>query len=88
MSLLAAIYLAPTSISKESADVNEAVDHIDFSENYVCKNVSEIQSTHFGASNLQATLHTGVIHVVNGHQSFASISDSLQHDPAAIWAHL
>ena len=73
---------------KETVDVNEAIVHIDFSENYICKNVAEIQSAHFGASNHQATLHTGVIYHIGGHFSFTSISDCLRHDAAAVWAHL
>jgi len=54
----------------------------------MCKNSAEIQSAHFGRSNEQATLHTGVIYHVDGLQSFTSISDSLRHYPAAVWAHL
>jgi len=73
---------------KETVDVNEAILHIDFSENYACKNATEIQAAHFGASNRQATLHTGVAYTVDEQQSFTTISDSLRHDPAAIWAHL
>ena len=73
---------------KETVDVNEAIVHVDFSENYVCKNAAEIQSAHFGASNKQATLHTGVTYTVDGHQSFTTISESLRHDLPAIWAHL
>ena len=53
---------------KETLDVNEAVIHVDFSENYVCKNAAEIQSAHFGASNKQATLHTGVVYAIDGLQ--------------------
>ena len=73
---------------KETLDVNEVVVHVDFSENYVCRNAAEIQAAHFGASNRQASLHTGVLYTVDGHVSFASISTSFRHDPAAIWAHL
>ena len=29
---------------KETVDVNEAIVHMDFSENYICKNAAEIQS--------------------------------------------
>ena len=58
---------------KETIDVNEALIHIDFSENWVCKNSTEIQSAHFCASNQQATLHTGVIYMIGTHQSFTSI---------------
>ena len=73
---------------KETTCVNEAVIHIDFSENYICHNAAEIQSAYFGASNRQATLHTGVLYKIDGIKSFATISDSLRHDPSVIWAHL
>jgi len=76
---------------------DECIIHIDFSENYVCKFHTETQSVHFGASRLQASVHTGVIYSasVNDAQerivestSFCSISDSTRHDPCAIWAHI
>jgi len=73
---------------KQSIETNEAVIHVDFSENYICKNAVEIQSAHFGGSNKQATLHTGVAYLFGEHQSFTTISESLRHDPSAIWAHL
>ena len=64
--------------------------HIDFSEHYVCKMPNEVLSAHFGASKKQISLHTGVYYV--GHDgeasTFCTISESLQHGPAAIWAHL
>ena len=69
---------------------NECLMHIDFSENYVCKMQNEVLSAHFGASKKQISLHTGVYYV--GHDGEAkivcTISESLQHGPAAIWAHL
>lgn len=67
---------------------DEAVVHIDFSENWKCKYASEIQSVHFGGSQQQVTLHTGVVYYADGLLSFVSISPSLQHGPEAIWAHL
>lgn len=75
---------------RENLSSSEALIHIDFSENFSCKLSEEIQSFHFGGSRQQATLHTGVIYV---HQkstpiSFASVSNSLNHGPPAIWAHL
>ena len=73
---------------KETADVNEAAVHVDFSENYACKNTNQIQSAHCGASNKQATLHTGVMYTVDGHHSFTTISESVRYDPPAIWTHL
>ena len=36
---------------------------IDFSENYTCKQNRSVQSAHFGASNQQITLHTGVAYI-------------------------
>jgi len=71
---------------------NEVLIVIDFSENYLTKYSSEIQSVHFGASRTQITLHTGVMYysTANGIQctSFCTLSSSLRHDPGAIWAHL
>ena len=69
---------------------NECLMHIDFSENYVCKMQNEVLSAHFGASKKQISLHTGVYYL--GHDgeanTFCTISESLKHGPAAIWAHL
>ena len=51
---------------------------------------NEVLSAHCGASKKQISLHTGVYYV--GHDgeanTFCTISESLQHGPAAIWAHL
>ena len=69
-------------------NVSEAVVHVDFSENYTCKNTEEIQIAHFGGINRQTTLHAGVIYKSDELQPFTTISDSLRHDPPAIWAHL
>ncbi|XP_064618059.1 LOW QUALITY PROTEIN: uncharacterized protein LOC135482139 [Liolophura sinensis] len=66
----------------------EVMVHIDFSENYNCKYSEEIQSMHFGASQRQITLHTGVAYTRSKTYSFCTMSDSLNHAPAAIWAHL
>uniref|UniRef100_A0A8D8WWA4 Uncharacterized protein n=1 Tax=Cacopsylla melanoneura TaxID=428564 RepID=A0A8D8WWA4_9HEMI len=74
---------------KENLHDNETVIHIDFSENYMCKYSSEIQSFHFGASRKQATIHTGVLYLKDKDPiSFASVSNCLDHGPNAIWAHL
>ena len=82
---------------KRNLENNSCIIHIDFSENYACKYGMETQSVHFGASRNQATLHTGVIYYKDEnlteeytlrHTSFCTISDSLRHDPSAIWAHL
>lgn len=67
----------------------EVALHVDFSENYVCKLVTEVQSMHFGASKSQVTIHTGVLYANDKKsQSFASISPNNEHGPEAIWAHL
>lgn len=77
---------------KETLKENEAVLHIDFSENYSCKYASEIQSAHFGASKPQISLHTCVLYYKKGneilHKSFVTVSNDLAHGPSAIWAHL
>ncbi|CAH2097033.1 unnamed protein product [Euphydryas editha] len=67
---------------------NEALILCDFSENYICKLVKEIQSMHFGASKQQMTIHTGMVYWATTSQSFCSVSDNNCHEPAAIWAHL
>ncbi|CAH2086899.1 unnamed protein product [Euphydryas editha] len=67
---------------------NEAVIVCDFSENYQAKLAEEIQSMHYGASNLQICLHTGMVFWKNRTQSFCTLSDNTSHQPAAIWAHL
>ncbi|KAG8177528.1 hypothetical protein JTE90_023433 [Oedothorax gibbosus] len=71
---------------KENLAGNEAAILVDFSENYFGKLAKEIQS-YFGSSRNQATLHTGIIYVDKKVISFATVSDSPDHSPAAIWAH-
>lgn len=66
----------------------EVLMHIDFSENYNCKYQAEVQSVHFGASQRQVTIHTGVLYSGNDVIPFATVSDSFNHGPGAIWAHL
>ena len=64
--------------------------HIDLAENYLSKMSKEIQSMHFGASKSQITLHTGVYYVKqqSNPTSFCTVSDSVNHSPAGIWAYL
>lgn len=69
-------------------NADELVVLIDFSENYSCKYGTEVQSVYFGASRTQCTLHTGMLYGQNFSQGFATISQSLRYDPAAITAHL
>lgn len=65
---------------------------IDFSENYVAKFATEVQSIHFGASKKQIALNTGVCYALKDEKvqtvSFASASDNLDHQAHAVWAHL
>ncbi|CAH1968741.1 unnamed protein product [Acanthoscelides obtectus] len=71
----------------------EILIHCDFSENYNLKYAEEVQSYHFGGSRQQITLHTVVIYS-RAHEndlkvdSFCTLSESLEHGPGAIWAHL
>ena len=73
---------------RNSMGANEALIHIDFAENYVAKLASSVQSAHFGASQHQITLHTGVYYVGpnSSPATFCSVSDSLEHSPPGIWA--
>ena len=63
---------------KNNLEANEALLHIDFSENYACKLNEEVQTFHYGASKAQATLHTGVIYIGGDFKpiSFCTISPS------------
>lgn len=69
-------------------DANAIVLHIDFAENYNCKLSSEVQSYHFGASRNQVTIHNVVAYTSMGTFSFSTLSDSMRHDPYAIWCYL
>ncbi|GBO20181.1 hypothetical protein AVEN_195401-1 [Araneus ventricosus] len=79
---------------KKTLTSNDVLIHADFSENYVCKYGREVQSSHFGGSKQQITLHTVVVYHLSPDTlelkvtSYCSLSDSLRHDPSAICAHL
>lgn len=81
---------------KQLMTPEEGLLHIDFSENYKCKYSQEIQSTHFGGSKNQISMHTCVFYYTNLEppnnyvktKSFCSISDNLNHDPILICVHL
>jgi len=75
---------------RREMSTNEVLIHVNFAENYVAKLPSAVQSAHFGASQHQIALHTGVYYIGANSSShtFCSVSDSLQHAPAAIWTHL
>lgn len=72
---------------------NEVLFVMDFSQNYLCKYASEVQSVHFGASKRQIALHTGAFFLKNAKNesecvSFCTASDNLNHDAPAVWAHM
>ncbi|KAJ8892211.1 hypothetical protein PR048_004791 [Dryococelus australis] len=77
---------------KENLQFNEAVIHMDFSEDYNCKFAEETQAFKFGGS-IQVSLHT-VVTYLNDQNSpytircFCTLSDCLDHSVHAIWAHL
>lgn len=74
---------------RENMKADECLIHIDFSENWLCGWANEIQTAHFGGSHKQATLHTGCLYTEgNEVHPFCTISESIQHDPPAIWEHL
>nr|CAI5866096.1 unnamed protein product [Callosobruchus analis] len=78
---------------KQNLTEKEVLIHCDFSENYNLKYSQEVQSYHFGGSRQQISLHTVVVYSrVPGQelkvQSFCTLSESLEHGPGAIWAHL
>jgi hypothetical protein len=72
----------------DNLQTNEILRHVDFSENYACKLSDEIQRLHFGGSRHQVSLHTSVLYSSTDTKSFCTISECLQHGPAAIWTHL
>nr|CAI5836339.1 unnamed protein product [Callosobruchus analis] len=81
---------------KRNLSSQDVLIHMDFSENYVCKYSSEVQSAHFGGSKPQITLHTVVtyqkteqtINEAISITSYCTLAKSLRHDPSAISAHL
>ena len=76
--------------ARETLKDTEGFIHVDFSKSYNAKMPKEIQSMHFGASLPQISLHTGYYTTgqMDNIQSFCGVSDSLRHDPQAIWAFL
>lgn len=65
----------------------------DFSENYNCKLQKEILGHHFAGSRQQVSLHTVVVYFPSIEsnkkiESFCTISENTNHQPAAIWVHL
>lgn len=62
---------------------------MDWSENYILRCHAEIQSAHFGSSNREISLHTGMVQKSDGtKETFCTVSKSKRHDPVAIVAHI
>lgn len=80
------------SEQKDTLMNNEALIHMDFSENYNLKYAEEAQSFHFGGSRKQISLHTVVVYKRSSdelkNECFCTLSESLQHNVSGIWAHL
>lgn len=68
--------------AKGDIDENTVVIQVDFSENYTCVQQDEIQSAHW--NNTPVTIFTALIWSQKGHQSYAIVSDSLDHDKVAV----
>lgn len=73
---------------KKTLKENQALIHIDFSENYCCKYSIEVQSAYYGGSKPQVTLHTGMFYTKDYKQGFTTASDSSDHGSYAIIAHI
>ncbi|KAJ8676282.1 hypothetical protein QAD02_012069 [Eretmocerus hayati] len=61
---------------------------LDFSQNWLCKCLTEVHSFHFGASRQQFSLHTGMAYSGLFNEGFTTISECLRHDAVAIMTHL
>nr|CAD7403143.1 unnamed protein product [Timema cristinae] len=88
-----ALHHYETVTPKTKLAENKALVHMDFSENYSLKYAEETQSFHFGGSQQQISLHTVVVYSRESNEElttkcFSTLSESLQHDVPAIWAHL
>lgn len=73
---------------KDNLTENDAVIHMDFSENFNTKYAEEVQSFHFGGARTQISLHTVVVYTKGKTECFATLSEDLSHNVPAIWAHL
>lgn len=67
---------------------DEAILHIDYADNWQCKYTREVQQVHFGVSHRQTTLHNVVLYTTCKTHSLCTLSPSMKHDPAAIWAEI
>jgi len=70
---------------KGSLEVDEAVVHLDFSETYSLKYAAEVQVCDLGASNAQATLHTGQETGTRHLQPYPTHIDTIRSGFGHIW---
>lgn len=77
---------------KEGLKEKEMLFQVDFSQNYIAKFSTEVQSVHFGASQKQISLHTGARYTKEGDEvicsTFCTASDNLDHHAHGIWSHM
>lgn len=77
---------------KKSINEREILFQVDFSQNYMAKFTSEIQSVHFGASSKQISLHTGAKYTRKEGEvcctTFCTVSDNLDHHAHGVWSHM
>lgn len=74
---------------KEKLPANHALIQMDFSENYCCQNMEEVQSAYWNSTAV--TLHPTVIYKKNPngtleHRSIVFVSEVLQHNAAMVLA--
>lgn len=73
---------------KEKMSSEDLLILADWSEKYQCKYHIEVQSTHFGGSHEEISLHTGMVTKHDGYETFCTISECTKQGPLAIVAHL
>lgn len=83
---------AALKMLKEKPKEKNILFQVDFSQNYVAKFSTEIQSVHFGASQKQISLHTGAMYVKTPKEvlcsTFCTVSDNLDHHAHGVWSHM
>ena len=81
---------AQIRLLKQNLPQDHAVVHMDFKENYACRNVDEIQSAYFNQTCV--TLYPVVVYYTGDeqlkHSSIVLISDTLAHNAASVAAFL
>lgn len=79
---IAKIQLCQIKAMKTNLKTGEAVLQTDFSENFQIKQQDEIMSAHWVTNSV--TIYTAVLNTTEGPESFAIISDELQHDKFSV----